>query len=70
MRITAGTNAWKKVEGAVGDRRISRTLKGNLLSSCVTPAYIYALQTMTLTEKQQENIKVCEKKTDKKNRGS
>ena len=34
MRITARANAWRKVEGQVGDRRISRKRKGNMLSSC------------------------------------
>ena len=49
MGITAGANAWRKVEGMVGDRRISRKRKGNVLSSCVTPA---------LTEKQQK-VQIC-----------
>ena len=56
MRITAGANAWRKVEGMMGDRRISR--KRNMLSSCVTPAYMNALETMALTEKQQK-VQVC-----------
>ena len=32
MKITAGANAWRKVIGVMGDRRISR--KRNMLSSC------------------------------------
>ena len=39
----------------IGDRHISRKVKGNVLSSCVTSAYISGRQTMALTEKQQEN---------------
>ena len=35
MRITVGANAWRKVEGGMGYRRISRKLKGNVLTSCV-----------------------------------
>ena len=31
-----------------------------MLSSCVTPAYMNALDTMALTEKQQEKVPVCE----------
>ena len=31
MRITARANAWKKVGGVLGDRRISRKRKGNVL---------------------------------------
>ena len=48
----------------MGDRRISRIRKENVLSSCVTPANMNALETMTLTEKQQ---KVCEKQSGKNN---
>ena len=54
-----GANAWRKVEGVMGDRRITRKRKGNVLSSCVTPAYMNALETMALTEKQQDNVQVC-----------
>ena len=54
MRITAGATAWGKVEGVIGDRWISGHSKGNVLSSCITPAYMNALETMTLTEKQTE----------------
>ena len=34
MRITAGTNEWRKVEEVKGDRHISRKLEGNVLNSC------------------------------------
>ena len=61
MMITAGANAWRKVEGVMGDRRISCKPKGNVLSSGVTPAYVNALETMELTEKQQEKVQVCGK---------
>ena len=54
MRITAGTNAWRKVEGVTPSKR-----NGNVLSLCVTPAYINALDTMSLTEKHQEKVQVC-----------
>ena len=47
---------WK----GVGDRRISRKLKRNVLSSCVTPTYMNALETMTLIEKQQGKVQICE----------
>ena len=40
-----------------------------MLSSCVIPAYMNALETMALTEKQQEE-QVCEKQPGKNNRGS
>ena len=54
----------------MGNRRISRKGKGNVLSLCVTSAYVNALETMALTEKQQEKVQVCEKQSGKNIRGS
>ena len=34
----------------MADRKITRKLKGNILMSCVTPAYLYGLETVELTE--------------------
>ena len=68
MKITAGANAWRKVIGLTRDRRISSKGKGNVLSSCVTPAYINALEVMALVEKEQ--VQVCEKQLSKNNHGS
>ena len=39
-RVQAGARAWRKVEGVMGDRHISQKLKGKVLNSCITPAYI------------------------------
>ena len=41
-----------------------------MLSPCVTPAYVNAVETMALTEKQQEKVQICEKQPGKNNRGS
>ena len=41
MKITAVANTWRKVEWVMGDTRISRKLRRNMLSSCVIPAYIH-----------------------------
>ena len=41
MKITAVANAWRKVERVMGDTRISRKRRTNVLSSCVTPAYVH-----------------------------
>ena len=49
MRIIARANAWRKVKGAMGERRISRKRQGNVLSSCVSPAYLNALYMLVLT---------------------
>ena len=55
----AGTNAWRKVEGVMLDRKISKNLKGKVLRTCVTPACLYGLETVALTE-QQQKLQVCE----------
>ena len=39
-RIQAGANAWRKVEGVMGDKHISWKLKGKVLSSRVTTTYL------------------------------
>ena len=55
--ITAGTNAWRKVEGVVGDRHRSCKRNGKM---CVRYMYMYVLATMTLTEKPQETAQIYE----------
>ena len=59
-RIQAGANAWRKVEGVMLDRTISKKLKGKVLRTCVTPACLYGLETAALTEQQQQKLQVCE----------
>ena len=36
-RVQARANAWRALEGVMADRRISKRLKGKVMSSCVTP---------------------------------
>ena len=50
----------------MGNRQISHKHERNVLSSCITPAYMNAPETMALTEKQQEKVQVCGKQPDKK----
>ena len=45
-----GANAGRRVEGVMADRKVSRKLKGKVLVSCVTPACIYSLIMVVLTE--------------------
>ena len=59
-RTQAGANAWRKVEGVMLDRQISKKLKGKVLRTCVTPACICGLETVALTEQQQQKLHVCE----------
>ena len=42
-RTQAGSNAWRKVEGVMLDRKIKKKLKGKVLRACVTPAFFYDL---------------------------
>ena len=55
-----GANAWRKVEGVMLDRKISKQLKGKVLRTCVAPACLYDLETVALTEQQQQKLQVCE----------
>ena len=59
-RVEAGANAWRAVEGVMADRRISKRLKGQVMSTCVTPAYLYGTETLALTELQQHRLQVYE----------
>ena len=59
-RTQAGANAWRKVEGVMLDRKISKKLKGKVPRTCVTPACLYGLETVALTEQQQQKLQVCE----------
>ena len=42
------------------DRRISKRLKGKVMSTCVTPACLYGAKTLAMTELQQQRLQVCE----------
>ena len=48
-RVQAGAKAWRAVEGVMADRRISKRLKGKVMSTCVTPACLYGTETLALT---------------------
>ena len=63
--LQAGANAWGAVEGVMSDRRISKTLKGKVMSTCVTPACLYGTETLALTELQQQRLQVCENRLAK-----
>ena len=59
-RVQAGANAWRQVEGVMSDRYISKKLKGKVLGECVTPAMLYGLNTLPVSEKHQHRLQVCE----------
>ena len=58
-RVQAGANAWRAVEVMV-DRRLSKRLKGKVMSTCVTPSCLYGTETLALAELQQQRLQVCE----------
>ena len=45
----------------MADRRVSKRLKGKVMSTCVTPACLYGTETLALTELQQQRLQVCKK---------
>ena len=59
-RIQSGALAWRNVEGVMTDRHISKKLKGKVLGTCVIPACIYGLETVALSNAQQQRLQVCE----------
>ena len=56
-KVQAGANAWRQVEGVMSDRHISKKL---VLGACVTPAMLYGLETLPVSEKHQHRLQVCE----------
>ena len=52
-RVQAGANAWRAVEGVMADQRISKRLKGKVVSTCGT-------ETLAMIELQQQRMQVCE----------
>ena len=44
----------------MSDRRISKRLKGKVMSTCVPPACMYGKETLAMTERQQQRLQVCE----------
>ena len=61
-RVQAGWNGWKKVSGVICDRRLPIRVKGKVYSSVVRPAMVYGLETVAITKRQVEEIKVAEMK--------
>ena len=44
----------------MADRRIKKRLKGKVVITCVTPACLYATETLVMAELQQQRLQVCE----------
>ena len=50
----------EQLSGVMVDLRISKRLKGKVMSTYVTPACLYGTETLALTELQQQRLQVCE----------
>ena len=59
-KLHAEANAWRAVERVVANRRITKRLKGKVMSTFVTPACLHGAETLALTEIQQQRRQVCE----------
>ena len=59
-RVQAGWNEWRKVLGGICDRRLPTRVKGKVYGSVVRPAMVYGLETVSVTEKQVEEMEVAE----------
>ena len=58
--VQAGWNGWRKVSGVICDRRLPARVK--VYSSAVRPEMVYGLETVAVTKKQVEEMKVAEMK--------
>ena len=61
-RVQAGWNGWRRVSGVICDRRLPARVKKKVYSSVVRPAVVYGLETVAVTKKQVEEMKVAEMK--------
>ena len=57
-RVQAEWNGWRKVSGVICDRRLPARVKGKVYSSVVRPAMVYGLETVAVTKKQVEEMKM------------
>ena len=59
-RLQLGRNGWRKVSGVICGRRLPVKMKGKVYSLVVRPTMMYELETVMVTKKQLEEIKVAE----------
>ena len=57
-RVQAGWNGWRRVLKVICDKRLPARVKEKVYSSMVRPAMVYGLETVTVTKKQVEEIKM------------
>ena len=61
-RVQAEWNGWRRVSGVICDRGLPARVKEKVYSSVVRPAMVYGLETVAVTKKQVEEMKVAEMK--------
>ena len=59
-RVQAGWNGWRKVSRVICDRRLPARVKEKVYSLMVRPTIVYGLETVAITKKQVEAMKVAE----------
>ena len=60
-RVQAGWNGWRRMPGAICDRRVPSTrVKGKVYRVAVRPAMLYGLETVALTKRQDAEMEVAE----------
>ena len=61
-RVQAGWNGWRRMSGAICDRRVPARMKGKVYKVAVRPAMLYGLETVALTKRQEAEMEVAELK--------
>ena len=61
-RVQAGWYGWRKVSGVICDKRLQARVKGKVYRSVVRPVMVYGLETVAVTKKQAEEMKVAKMK--------
>ena len=61
-RVQAGWNGWRRLSGVICDKMLPAKVKRKVYSSVVRPAMVYGLETVAVTKKQVEEMKVAEMK--------
>ena len=59
-RVQAGWNGWRKVWRVICDKRLLARIKGKVYNTVVSAAMMYGFETVAVTKKQVEEIKVAE----------
>ena len=58
-RVLAGCNGWRRMSGAICDRRVPARVKGKVYKVAVRPAMLYGLETVALTKRQEAEVEVA-----------